>query len=73
MNINYRCRASILSLGFLLQLISSVAIGQLPSTSDLSGQWRIRDGNPPASAAWRDTLDDSQWQQMNYNYMFSPD
>lgn len=52
MNINYRCRASILSLGFLLQLISSVAIGQLPSTSDLSGQWRIRDGNPPASAAW---------------------
>ncbi|CAM4043568.1 beta-D-galactosidase [Yersinia intermedia] len=64
MNITYRCRASILSLGFLLQLISSGAIGQLPSTLDLSGQWRIRDGNPPASAAWRDTLDDSQWQHL---------
>ncbi|WP_435056099.1 glycosyl hydrolase 2 galactose-binding domain-containing protein [Yersinia nurmii] len=64
MNINYRCRASILSLGFLLQLISPVVVAQLPSTLDLSGQWRIRDGNPPASEAWRDTLDDSQWQYL---------
>ncbi|MGP2516555.1 glycoside hydrolase family 2 protein [Yersinia sp. 2545 StPb PI] len=64
MNINCWCRASILSLGFLLQLISSVVVAQLPSTLDLSGQWRIRDGNPPASDAWSDTLDDSQWQQL---------
>ncbi|MFW5388144.1 hypothetical protein [Yersinia sp. 2542 StPb PI] len=51
-------------MGFLLQLISSVVVAQLPSTLDLSGQWRIRDGNPPASDAWRDTLDDSQWQHL---------
>nr|WP_235786882.1 glycoside hydrolase family 2 TIM barrel-domain containing protein [Yersinia nurmii] len=47
-----------------MQLISPVVVAQLPSTLDLSGQWRIRDGNPPASEAWRDTLDDSQWQYL---------
>ncbi|MFI0488552.1 MAG: glycoside hydrolase family 2 protein [Yersinia sp. (in: enterobacteria)] len=66
MNIIHWVQRSILSLGFILLLAPSVVTAQLllPSTQDLSGQWRIRDGNPPAPEAWRDTLDDSLWQRV---------
>ena len=66
MNIIHWVQRSILSLGFLLLLAPSVVTAQLPlpSTQDLSGQWRIRDGNSPAPEAWRDTLDDSLWQRV---------
>ncbi len=66
MNIIHWVQRSILSLGFLLLLAPSVVTAQLPlpSTQDLSGQWRIRDGNSPAPEAWLDTLDDSLWQRV---------
>ncbi|MCK8537651.1 glycoside hydrolase family 2 protein [Yersinia ruckeri] len=64
MNINGRYRAAILSLALLLLLISPVIYARLPSTTDLAGQWRVKDGNPPATEAWSDTLDDDSWQRL---------
>lgn len=64
MNINGRYRAAILSLALLLLLISPVIYAQLPSTTDLAGQWRVKDGNPPATEAWSGTLDDDSWQRL---------
>lgn len=64
MNINFRCQQSTLILGFLLLIVPSLVIAQLPSTKNLAGEWQIRNGNPPSTEAWSDTLDDSQWQSI---------
>ncbi|CNK96263.1 glycoside hydrolase family 2 protein [Yersinia aldovae] len=66
MNNIRRLRQSILTLGLILLLAPPVVIAQRQSaaTQDLSGQWRVQNGNPPAPEAWRDTLDDSLWQQL---------